>query len=264
MAALPAARFGGFQQVRDFVDQQAYLNSEFYGELMEPHGRSEVSMMFLPGAFGMLSFGIDQDTQACFEDAVSAEWIAHQIKRCFDIRIKASAPGANALLVDAGGRPLGCRGREVETITFGTLTNAGPFEPVTPTNHRQKQEFLSAVESAVRGQSDRLVISVEEIPYQVDVTPGPHLGPWHVAWIQVQALQAPQWSKIALIASYGLTPREASVVMCLIDGLDIPGIATHLHLRPRSVSTYLANVFSKTQSVGQVDLLRKLLGGTRS
>jgi len=246
MAALPSAKLGGFQQIEDFVDQRTYLESEFYGELMAPRGGSMVSMMFLPGPYGMLSFGLDQDPSSKFQDAVTTEWIGRQIKRCFELRIKTSAPGYNAILVDTAGRPVGCGGTEIDIKTSGVLTSAGPFEPVTSTDQRHGQEFQSKLENAIAGQPEKLMMAGRGVPYQVVMTPGPRLGPWHVAWIEVQPLQAPEWNEIALMATYNLTPRESSVVMCLLNGLDVDGSC----------------VFSKTQTSGQVELVRRLHGST--
>ena len=59
----------------------------------------------------------------------------------------------------------------------------------------------------------------------------------------------------SLIAGFGLTEREAEVTGLLCLGLDLQMIAGRLHLRHSSVRTYLRNVFEKTGTRRQAELV---------
>jgi DNA-binding CsgD family transcriptional regulator len=58
---------------------------------------------------------------------------------------------------------------------------------------------------------------------------------------------------------YGLTPAETTVARLLLEGLSPAGIATHLHVAQATIRTHLSQLFAKTETRRQAELLRLLL-----
>jgi DNA-binding CsgD family transcriptional regulator/PAS domain-containing protein len=64
-----------------------------------------------------------------------------------------------------------------------------------------------------------------------------------------------------LCRAYGLTVAEASLVIRLVEGLTIDGAARDMHIQPQTARAYLKQIFAKTDTHRQADLVRVILGG---
>ena len=214
----------------------------------------------MPGRFGTVTLGLAQEMRARSGRALDLDWIGVQIGMAFDLRLGAAMPGRSAFLIDAAGCALGASAREVDAASLGTLECPAALQPVRPVSRAMRSEFEAAVRDAAAGQGGSLVLPADGGPCRVRVSPGPRMGLVHTAWVDVGRLQAPDWSVASLGAVHGLTPREATVVLRLIDGEPIPQIAAGLGLSERSIRTYLSHVFLKTGTNGQAQFLSLILG----
>lgn len=260
IAHMGQLRPGQFTDIETFVDMATLRRSEMYHELLVPIEPNRVAMMSTAAQAGVMSFGLDQDVAAALSQASQVVWVAHQFGRAMHQHILATRPQHNALLLEADGQPLGAHAATLGGTSRGTLKMRGAIGPVVPTSRTMQGAFHEARRAASVGQVRALVLPGECGPCRVSLSPGPKLGQRHVIWVCVSPLRAPAWSRVSLAASYALTPREASVVLALLNGGGIEDIAFELGLSPRSVRTYLSAAFNKTACAGQPELLRKLLG----
>lgn len=58
---------------------------------------------------------------------------------------------------------------------------------------------------------------------------------------------------------YGLTPAEMSVLQAVMEVGGIHNIAAALAISPTTVKTHLRRIFQKTDTKGQVDLIRLIV-----
>jgi DNA-binding CsgD family transcriptional regulator len=63
----------------------------------------------------------------------------------------------------------------------------------------------------------------------------------------------------ALIAAYGLTPREAQIAVDISNGMSLEEISQASHTSLHTVRTQLKSIFRKTDTARQTELLRLLL-----
>jgi DNA-binding CsgD family transcriptional regulator len=69
----------------------------------------------------------------------------------------------------------------------------------------------------------------------------------------------PATSEARLIQLYGLTRTEAAIGVRLLGGLDLAEIARERHVSPRTARVHLSQIFAKTGTNRQADLVRLLL-----
>lgn len=80
-----------------------------------------------------------------------------------------------------------------------------------------------------------------------------------VVTLHIEAASAlPDESRLGL--RFGLSPREAVVAMGLIRGLDPSAIATAIGIGLPTVRTHLSNLYAKTGTSGQIELVARLCG----
>lgn len=65
----------------------------------------------------------------------------------------------------------------------------------------------------------------------------------------------------ALCRAYGLTMTETGLVMRLLEGLTVDAAARDMHIQPQTARAYLKQIFAKTDTHRQTDLVRLILGG---
>jgi PAS domain-containing protein len=66
---------------------------------------------------------------------------------------------------------------------------------------------------------------------------------------------------MALCRAYGLTRTEAGLVIRLVEGLTIDSAASEMRIQTQTARTYLKQIFAKTDTHRQADLVRVILGG---
>lgn len=244
------------------VDKRGYLDGAFYQEVFKPREPAKSTMTRFDGRFGMTSIGIEQDPLAIDANAGLTPLFGEQILRAFDLLATASSPFANSILVDAGGQALSSGRLDIDRQSLGTLTSPGAGRAVLPAAKPMKTEFNEALAAVIRQGAERsLVLPGSAGPCQVHIQPGPQINGARVAWITAIRMEAPSWSLVSLMALHGLTPREASVTLALLEGRTNEQIAAELGLSNRSVRTYLSQVFAKTETDGKVGLVLRLTGG---
>lgn len=65
----------------------------------------------------------------------------------------------------------------------------------------------------------------------------------------------------ALCRAYGLTMSETGLVMRLLEGLTVDAAARDMRIQPQTARAYLKQIFAKTDTHRQTDLVRLILGG---
>lgn len=65
----------------------------------------------------------------------------------------------------------------------------------------------------------------------------------------------------ALCRAYGLTMTETGLAMRLLEGLTVDAAARDMRIQPQTARAYLKQIFTKTDTHRQTDLVRLLLGG---
>lgn len=245
------------------ADRSGYLDSEFYQEVFKPREPAKSTMPRFDGRFGMTSIGIEQDPLAITANADLTPLFGAQILRAFDLLATASSPYSNSILVDAGGLALSTGRRDIGTQSLGTLRIAGPGRPVQPVTSSLSTEFVDALSSVIlTGQERSMVLPGDQGPCRLLLQAGPQINGGRVAWISAMRLVTPDWSLVSLMALYGLTPREASVTLALLNDKSTEEIARDLGLSPKSIRTYLSAIFAKTEVSSQIGLMHRLFGGT--
>lgn len=257
MAGLPTRRF---VDVWDMVDVATYLESEFYHEMMKPREPCSVAMMSAPGKAGLLSLGLEQDAAAPLPDHNIGAWFAEQVHRAVGLFMANTAPSRSSLLLDGAGYAIGNSAANMELFSLGALKSAGPNRPARPNSTNMLAEFGLKLRAATKGNRTEMILPGDAGPCRVRFAPGPNLSTLPTAWVDVEQLQGPIWTSSSLEEIFGLTPREASVVVALLQSQDIRKVATHLGLTTRSVRTYLSSIYDKTETSGQVELIGVLMG----
>jgi DNA-binding CsgD family transcriptional regulator len=110
----------------------------------------------------------------------------------------------------------------------------------TKSGHRP---FLLAVTPVMRARPGRQGADVTAVVY--------FSNPDALATASVQALEA----------VYGLTAAEAAVVRGLVEGLSMEEIAAQRQVKPDTVRSQLKQVFAKTRTSRQAELIRLVLAG---
>lgn len=108
-------------------------------------------------------------------------------------------------------------------------------------------------------------------PYEVTLRaapPGEGVGPWvgvrHVlVYVRDPDAGVPIDEK-ALRSRYGLTPAEARTAVALTLGGTLPEHSELLKLRPMTIRSYIKQIFTKTDTHSQPDLVRLVLTGVAS
>lgn len=259
IASMSNLRNGRFTSIEDFVDMKTFRETEFYHEMLRPREPNRVAMMSVVGAAGAMSFGLDQDPHAPLPNHSSILWAVRQFGRAMRQHILVSRPDQRSILLDFGGNGLGASRTEIGKASLGALTSKGTGA-VVPASAKMRSEFERARRLALNGTAAHLVLPGDTGPCRVSLLPGPSAGRHHFVWVMANPLVAPEWSSNSLTAAFGLTPREASVVLEMLAGSSIEDTARHLGLSARSVRTYLSAVYAKVECDGQNGLLRKLLG----
>ncbi len=260
IAAMPRLNQRRFTLIDEFVDMVPFRESEFYHEMLKPREPNRVAMLSLPGYYGAISFGLEQQPDADFAQVYQVDWMTRQIAQSFELRVKSSAPSYSAFLVDAGGMPVGVAASQVGRMSLGTLQVGGPGRRLRTVTPVIQPDFDDALAQAIAGNRSEVVAPGDTGACRIQLIPGPPIGPWRLAWVEVGHLQAARWTALSLMAVHDLTPREASVTLALLEGQDVAVIADRLGLSVRSVRTYLSSVFAKTQTTSQPQLVSKLLG----
>lgn len=65
----------------------------------------------------------------------------------------------------------------------------------------------------------------------------------------------------ALCRAYGLTMAETGLVMRLLEGMTVDAAARDMRIQPQTARAYLKQIFAKTDTHRQTDLVRLILGG---
>jgi DNA-binding CsgD family transcriptional regulator len=90
-----------------------------------------------------------------------------------------------------------------------------------------------------------------------------HTGVMHDAvaalFVQRVELRAPVPSEL-IAAKYGLTPMEVSVLFAIIDAGGVPEVAEELGIARSTVRTHLLNIFAKTGTRRQAELVKLVAG----
>jgi DNA-binding CsgD family transcriptional regulator len=84
-----------------------------------------------------------------------------------------------------------------------------------------------------------------------------------VALLIEDPVPAPGARASALVAHYGLTPREALLAAMLAEGRDLADAAATMNIAPGTARNYLKAVFRKTGTHRQAALVRLVLRATR-
>ncbi|HTX71377.1 MAG TPA: LuxR C-terminal-related transcriptional regulator [Rectinemataceae bacterium] len=76
------------------------------------------------------------------------------------------------------------------------------------------------------------------------------------------AIVRKQDSLDAAVAAFGITARERSIILMLMQGITNKEIADALFIAPNTVKNHIANIYQKTGAGTRVELFRLILGGS--
>ena len=79
--------------------------------------------------------------------------------------------------------------------------------------------------------------------------------------VVIQLYKEPH-SLTAAAARFSLSPREAQVLVLLLDGAQIPEIAERLFITPSTVQDHIKGLLHKTSSQNRSQMIAKVLGWT--
>jgi DNA-binding CsgD family transcriptional regulator len=130
---------------------------------------------------------------------------------------------------------------------------------------RSIAEALGADGVAVRGADSILCPRPSGLrPYVIHVLPASHEEGRHRAvLVIIDPEDVPEPPVDVLRRLYGLTQTEARVAVCVLRGDGVKTIAEELAVSAATVKTHLQNVFSKTDTHRQAQLVRLLLSISR-
>jgi DNA-binding NarL/FixJ family response regulator len=131
---------------------------------------------------------------------------------------------------------------------------------------KQNGKLYSAIEKAFEEETLDEIISFPRVsggrPYLV-LIPGqrfsPEERPEAVVLLVIDTEQRAKVSGDTLVRLYNLTPSETRVALMLIDGKRLDQIAEELEVAQTTVVFHLKNLFRKTDTNRQADLVRVLL-----
>jgi two-component system nitrate/nitrite response regulator NarL len=78
------------------------------------------------------------------------------------------------------------------------------------------------------------------------------------------AIVRKQDSLDAAVSAFGITARERSIILMLMQGITNKEIADALFIAPNTVKNHLANIYQKTGAGTRVELFRLMLGASHA
>jgi DNA-binding CsgD family transcriptional regulator len=121
------------------------------------------------------------------------------------------------------------------------LERPGPNRPliavIAPVDHAIVEDRLSGSADDVGTEQDKAAAIIRLMRPEISVTRG--MEP--------------------ICQLHGLSPVETQLVACLAQGLTLSEAATQMRIKPDTARTYLKQVFAKTDTHRQADLLQLLL-----
>lgn len=143
------------------------------------------------------------------------------------------------------------------TLSLGQVKGASP---------KQNARLKSYLEQAYQLEAEDEIIPFPRIsggrPYLV-LIPGQNVGPREdadaVVLLLIDTEQRTKVSGETLVRLYNLTPAETRVALLLIDGKRLDQIAEELDVAQTTIVFHLKNLFRKTETNRQADLVRVLL-----
>lgn len=151
----------------------------------------------------------------------------------------------------------------------GISLQSGAIVAVDPTARRRLTrgiaEALGADGAAVRGADSVLCPRPSGLrPYVIHVLPSGHDEGLHRAvLVIIDPEEVPEPPVDVLRRLYGLTQTEARVAVCVLRGDGVKTIAGELAVSAATVKTHLQNIFAKTDTHRQAQLVRLLLSISR-
>ncbi|TCM16116.1 DNA-binding CsgD family transcriptional regulator [Novosphingobium sp. PhB165] len=177
-------------------------------------------------------------------------------------------------LLDADGNIIFANVRALHFLELGNgLRRAG--QSVTATDFDNAVRLQTAIHHLAHGQHSAateidgtsliLIQRVNARPLVAVVARLPDASPAHgSAAIALYVLDPDVDARplaTALCRAHGLTISETELVMRLVKGLTIDAAAREMHIQPQTARAYLKQIFAKTDTHRQTDLVRMILRG---
>ncbi len=258
----------------DFVDEQEFVESLFYREWCEPQGYHDMLGAIIskkPNKVGAVSAtrGVEKGRFGVHDREIVG-LVAPHVRRAVTLSglIEQQAKDRNAIagvidrlssavvIVDRGGtvlrsNPAGdamCADGRVLARSNGHLALA---------DEAAMAVFKAGL--AAGGDEPQFIAAGgrDGSPHLVVLMPLDAVAGTIAVFVNKQYADMPAVGK-ALAALFGLTPREVAILMPLLEGRTVEEIAEQLGIAVATTRTHLNNLFAKTGTNRQADLVRKV------
>lgn len=265
VAGFPSMRIGRLQPIVAFSDLAAYRRSDAYRRFAMPlqadHGGA--FRVRRPTGYYVAVTG-RREEHGWFAEAEARGLAAlyGELARACDLRVRLAAArceGRGGLLLDVRMRPI-----KVFAPSEGPPCLRVSPKGIAALDARLHPALERAFGEALRGgpeEERRLVLHDPDGGlHVVALVAGPTVPFGRTVSLRSEPLARPVWTAASLRDVFGLTAREAAVVLRVLDGQSTGEIVAVLGMGLETVRTHLAAAYAKTGTGGRVRLVSRLLG----
>lgn len=286
---ISAAPIGKVQSLTRAMPDHSLIRSEFYNDYMRPANRRySLGVTFESGGLRMMLCILREANQQDFTDEEIASFgrltgfLSRAVTTHRTLRLMESITAPTQAVMNDSRRGIlfldSChRVIFANDVAHGLMnegdfvgTRVGKFMAMDRSDQRKFQTLLDGLQTRPGATAvlqmmgvhsgGRLTASVTSIAPAAAATTTMDLGVARPAFLVMTNATTPaEVGPEHLTAIYGLTPREAKVTSLLAGGSDVDVIASMLTISRETVRFHLKNVFAKTRTHSQRDLVREIV-----
>ena len=270
---LPFAPRERFAHAGSFTDWQSYLRSDLYEDYARPADCFHTGIILTEAGGSPYMAALGMRDGAEWPDEASLDRLRRDVRAV----LRAHEASLARAACDGADWPGRVRGLVLDgTLRFWRLTIAEARALVRLGLLRRPDEGAvaeplgegrlgAAVRSARGGHAVRLVARAPDgEAYQLALAPGPSVRGERTVVVETEPLRPAAWDTDSLAEAFGLTCREAQVVLHLLSGGTTSTAADVLRLTRETLRTYLRAAYAKTGASGQCQLVALLNGAAAS
>lgn len=269
----------------EHMSEDELVKTEFYNDFCRPFGMFRpmgVKMQLSPGVFAII--GSDQPHSRTLFDVSDKprlqELIPH-IKRSLQLRrqvrdrisgaeIRGAALNSYAfgvIICDAVGRPVFVNNAAEQYHRDGNgIVLVGQGRPVSALVARKSQKLARFIADAAAGGSGGVMRltgrgGAPELLVLVSLLPPANIGENRTGHVLVSlrpTFASPAFTEAVVAALFGLSPAQAAIAIAIYDGRSPEEIAAARGIRISTLRTHLAEIFFRTGTANQRELIRLL------
>ena len=268
VAGFPSMSTGLLQPIVAFSDLSAYRRSDAYRQFARPlradHGGA-FRVRRPTGHYVALTGRREEHGWFVEEEARRLAALYDDLTRACDLRARLIAAEAmlskehGSLLLDVRMRPVKVfampEGPPCLRVSPGGVTALEPgFRPAL------ERAFREALRGGPEEERRLVLPDPDGGLHVVALVAGPTVPFGRTIALRSEPLARPVWTAASLRDVFGLTAREAAVVLRVLDGQTTGEIVAALGVGLETVKTHLATAYGKTATGGRVRLVSRLLG----